>query len=56
MTTYRLYHRNKIKSKNIFILKLNSLGYYLFMSENTEEIKENSPVEEEVKTEEATSE
>ena len=35
---------------------MNSLGYYLLMSEDTEEIKENSPVEEEVKTEEATTE
>ena len=35
---------------------MNSLGYYLLMSEDKEEIKENSPVEEEVKTEEATSE
>ena len=35
---------------------MNSLGFYLLMSEDTEEIKENSPVEEEVKTEEATSE
>ena len=35
---------------------MKSLGYYLLMSEDTEETKENSPVEEEVKTEEATSE
>ena len=35
---------------------MNSLGYYLLMSEDKEEIKENSPVEEEVKTEEATTE
>ena len=35
---------------------MNSLGYYLFMSENKEEIKEDSLVEEELGAEEASPE